>query len=519
MDDLASLVIRARDGDMGAFDALVRQLRGLTLRYAYTILHDWDLAQDVVQDSFVQTYLHMPGIREPTAFPVWLRTIVSRCCARILRVKQLPTISLDDTDNTPSDLPSPFDSAAERQLMDRIHRAIARLPDGEKTVTELFYMDGRSQKEIADSLGIPVTTVNNRLHSSRVRLRLAMSDEATVIGPAAKRRTKRKPIMEAKDMLNYDTTTRQLLKGDVSVTIRAMTEDDIPAMRALDDEIGAGLELANARRAPGNESGPGGPWSDTEELRRHFRKYQTAGNIILLAHDEGGKLIGFAELWAANEPDPFGRSLDVECIDFLWEYYGLGLETVLLEEAEKVALSAGLPALDIGTNTSSGDYPSLRRFGMRLFYEYDRIRANCRPLKDEQPPPFRELPFERFDPTGLTRVSHWCPNDFDFDFAPGRPGVYEFEVDGERVVADLWRLYDGDSDKPTDCELYAPPAALTSPSLLTRILDVTAVLAAKAGADEIPLPCPSEMQLENPQFRIIEREFAFAWMRKQLPSA
>jgi len=516
MDELTSLVTGAKNGDADAFDAVVRRFRGLTLRYAYTILHDWELAQDAAQDSFVQAYIHLAEIREPTAFPVWLRTIVSRCCARILRVRQLPTVPLDELDDAPSSLPNAFDAAAENQLLDRIHHAIARLSDDEKTVTELFYVDGCSQKEIADALGIPITTVNNRLHSSRVRLRLAMSVEATVIGRAAKRREKRKPIMEAKTMLNYDTTTRRLLKGDTSLTIRAMTEEDIPAMRALDDEIGAGLELANACRAPGNESGPGGPWSDTEELRRHFRKYQDAGNIVLLAHDESGKLIGFAELWAADEPEPFGRSLDVECIDFLWEYYGLGLETVLLEESEKVARSAGLPALDIGTNTSSGDYPSLRRFGMRLFYEHDRVLADCRPLKDNPTPPFRELPFERFDPTGLTRVSHWCPNDFDFEFDPGRPGVYEFEVDGERVAVDFWRLYEDGEDKPTDCELYAPPAALTSASFLTRILNVTAVLAAKAGADEIPLPCPCDMQLENPEFKVTGREFAFAWMRKQL---
>ena len=94
--------------------------------------------------------------------------------------------------------------------------------------------------------------------------------------------------------------------------------------------------------------------------------------------------------------------------------------------------------------------------------------------------------------------------------------MYEFEVDGKRVAVDLWRLYDGSSDKPTDCELYAPPAALTSASLMTRILNATAVVAAKAGADEIPLPCPSEMQLEKPEFPIVGREFAFAWMRKQL---
>jgi hypothetical protein len=41
-------------------------------------------------------------------------------------------------------------------------------------------------------------------------------------------------------------------------------------------------------------------------------------------------------------------------------------------------------------------------------------------------------------------------------------------------------------------------------------------LAAKAGADEIPLPIPSDMELVKPEFPVIGREFAFAWMRKQL---
>jgi len=46
---------------------------------------------------------------------------------------------------------------------------------------------------------------------------------------------------------------------------------------------------------------------------------------------------------------------------------------ILLAEAEKVARAARLPALDIGTNTCSGEYTSLRRFGLRVFYEYDDV--------------------------------------------------------------------------------------------------------------------------------------------------
>lgn len=319
-------------------------------------------------------------------------------------------------------------------------------------------------------------------------------------------------------MLRYHATTRQLLKGDASIAVRAMTENDIPAMRRLDDEICAGLDIANGCRAPGNESCPGGPWAKTETLYKHFRKYQESGNIILLAEDMNGKLIGFIDLWASDEPEPFGKSLNAECIDFLWEYYSLGLEVVLLQEAEKVAISAGLPALDIGTNTSSGDYPSLRRFGMSLFYEYDKVWCDCQSIGGLSVPRYREISRSGFDRSGLLRVSHWCPTDFEFELGheAGQPGVYEFHVDGLRVVADFWRLYALSPQTPIDCELYVPPSALSSPQCLTRILNETAVLASQIGAETIPLPCPSGVQLESPQFRIDKREFAFAWMRKRL---
>ena len=82
------------------------------------------------------------------------------------------------------------------------------------------------------------------------------------------------------------------------------------------------------------------------------------------------------------------------------------------------------------------------------------------------------------------------------------------------MVADLWRLYEMSPRAPIDCELYAPPKVLKAPELLAKILRVTARLAAKDGASEIPLPCPSNMIVEDKL--VTKREFAFAWFRKRL---
>jgi len=314
--------------------------------------------------------------------------------------------------------------------------------------------------------------------------------------------------------LKHCKTRRRLLKGDVDVVIRTMTRADIPAMRRLDDEVAAEIDFANAQRAPGNESGVGGPWSSDEWLVEHFEQYASRGNITLLAENDEGKLIGFADLWAADEPEPFGRSLTAQCIDFLWEYYHLGFETIFLEQAERVARSAGLPALDTGTNGSSGCYQSLRAFGLKVFYEYDAVVCRCDARA--QCPDFRIVPVDQADTSGLIKICHWSASDFDYAGEPGRPGIHEFAVDGQRVLADFYRLWEPGHTSPIDCELFAAPAVLTSPELMNRILSAAAAIAGKERARQIPLPCPSEIPLNETALDIVRRDFRFAWMRKTL---
>jgi len=501
---MTAWVRRARQGDTTAFDALVRRCHAAALRYAQACHDDPDAAQDIVQDAFVTAYMHLPSLRAPEAFAVWLRAIIKSCAARRQRRKQVPTVPLDEVRHLPAGHANPAADA----LSDLIREAITRLPQQERAATTLFYTCGFSQREIAELLRLPVTTVNNRLAASRRRRREEMQP---VSGKA--------PIVQQEEqgMLTYRPATRPLLRGEGTLTFRAMTEADLPAMRRLDREITAGLDLVNTQCAPGRESCPGGPWAGDAWLREHFRRYQERGNLVLLACNDAGRLVGFADIWATNEPAPFGASANVECLDYLWEYYPLGIETLLLQEAETVARTAGLPSLDIGSNTHSGDYPSLRRFGMRLFYEYDYLDCDVRGMRDTAAPAFRALPPDTFDRTGLLRISHWCPTDFyAFNDDPGRPGVYEFTVAGARVVADCWRRYEECPERPMDCELFAAPRVLTAPEVMAQILHALAALAAQAGATEITLPYPSSLPLAPRPSFIIDRQFAFAWFRKEL---
>jgi len=537
MDSLKSLVERAAARNLEAFGEIVRRFQGSARRSARSILGDEDLAEDAVQEAFVNAYRDLPKLREPEAFPGWFRRIVLNHSRRLVRGKQLLTVPLESAAELPSPDPGPAEAAQQRELQERVLDAVRDLPETEREVTRLFYLEGHSQSEIAELLSLPVTTVNNRLHSSRRRLREApalavyspieqMSRTKAGRGWLPSNLTQRERNMS----LAYEKTRRKLLRGDAGVTIRMMTPEDVPAMRRFDDDLTGVNVTHNLLLPPGRENGPGGPWSNDQWLVEHCERYWKSGNIILVAEDDSGRIVGFADLWATHEHEPFGASLDVECIDYFRDYYGMGLESILLGEAEAVARAAGIPALDIGTNTSSGDYPSLRQFGLKIIYEFDWVRCRCKPTPADWKPSHRMLRLPDPDVSGLLRVAHWCPTDFYAFIDPvERSWVAEFEVMGNRCVLELaGPVRSGSIDStaelrmpvpeypPEHADLFVAPEALRLPQAMSAILRECALHAGSLGADEINLPCPSEIDVDRSVVDVVSREFGFAWMRKMI---
>lgn len=174
MNELKTLVSRARDGDLDAFGVIVARFQDMALAYAYSILGDFHLAEDAAQEAFVQAYRDLSALREPEAFPGWFRKIVFKHCDRITRRKQFTVVPLESVAEAASSEPGPAVVVEKREMRQSVLQAISALPDNERTVTTLFYINGYTQKDIAEFLEVPVTTVNNRLHSSRTRLKERM---------------------------------------------------------------------------------------------------------------------------------------------------------------------------------------------------------------------------------------------------------------------------------------------------------------------------------------------------------
>jgi RNA polymerase sigma factor (sigma-70 family) len=139
--------------------------------YAYSLLRDAHLAQDATQEAFVQAFYDLPKLREPEAFAGWLRRIVLKQCDRLTRRKRIATVPLEEAAGVAARETGPAENAEARERHAEVMAAIGALKEHEREVILLYYIRDYSQREIADFLQIPVTTVNSRMGEARKRLR------------------------------------------------------------------------------------------------------------------------------------------------------------------------------------------------------------------------------------------------------------------------------------------------------------------------------------------------------------
>ena len=174
MEELRSVVIAAQAGDHDAFSQIVDRFQNMAYAGAYAMLGDSSLAQDAAQEAFIDAYLSLSKLREPAAFPGWFRRLIIKHSDRQIRRKRVPTVPVEMALTAPSPLADPLRIVELRQTRQTVHEAIAALPQGQRLATILFYVQGYSQKEIAQFLELPVTTIKKRLYTARQKLKERM---------------------------------------------------------------------------------------------------------------------------------------------------------------------------------------------------------------------------------------------------------------------------------------------------------------------------------------------------------
>ena len=168
LDD-ATLVVRAREGDISAFEALVRRYRIPAYRIAVRILSDPASAADTTQEAFITAWRRVHEIKAEQAFAAWLYRITVTRALGAARTRR-PQVPLDEMAAGPDRYPGPEEHALAGGLLAALRRALNHLTPAQRACWILREMEGMSYEEVATILHTTPGAVRGRLHRARPQL-------------------------------------------------------------------------------------------------------------------------------------------------------------------------------------------------------------------------------------------------------------------------------------------------------------------------------------------------------------
>lgn len=185
LDPDAALMLRVRQGDMVAFEALVDKYKQLVMNLICRTLRDATEAEDLAQQVFVQVFKAADRYRVTAKFSTWIYTIARNLCLNEIRRRsrhpaesmELGTIGNEDQpirQFKDAATASPPDELLREELVQKIEAALTELPENQRTAIFLFREEELSYEEIATILGCSLSATKSLIHRGRETLKLKL---------------------------------------------------------------------------------------------------------------------------------------------------------------------------------------------------------------------------------------------------------------------------------------------------------------------------------------------------------
>jgi len=167
------LVEQVRKGSQVAFAELVRRHQNAVYSLCYRLVGNAAEAEDLAQEAFLRLYRSAGQFRAGARLRPWLHKITTNVCLDALRKRKETTLPLDDViagDIQPhvhsvDELPEEAYLNREKRL--DVQQALLRLPGEYRVALVLRYLEDLSYQEVADALGVPLSTVETRLFRAK----------------------------------------------------------------------------------------------------------------------------------------------------------------------------------------------------------------------------------------------------------------------------------------------------------------------------------------------------------------
>jgi RNA polymerase sigma-70 factor, ECF subfamily len=173
--DDAALLARAKDGDLDAFEEIVRRHEHRVRGVLFRLLDDERDVEEATQDCFVQAWRNLHRFRGDAALFTWLyRIAVNEALARMRR-KRVALAELDEaTQGTPLRAPparEPPHAAEASELHAFLAERVRALPSKYRVPLVLRDIAGLSNQEVAEILGLSLSAAKSRIHRARMQIR------------------------------------------------------------------------------------------------------------------------------------------------------------------------------------------------------------------------------------------------------------------------------------------------------------------------------------------------------------
>jgi RNA polymerase sigma factor (sigma-70 family) len=157
------------------FEVLAKQHEAMLLAYIHSLVSDHKLAEDIAQQSFLIAYRKISSLKDPEAFPAWLRGIARLEALATLRRRDrefpVEPFVLQQLDEAYRRFEEERPTETWEERFHLVEECYQKLPDTLQTVCRLHYFEGQKAWQIAEELTLNLTAVLKRLERARHALR------------------------------------------------------------------------------------------------------------------------------------------------------------------------------------------------------------------------------------------------------------------------------------------------------------------------------------------------------------
>jgi RNA polymerase sigma-70 factor (ECF subfamily) len=175
------LVSKAKDGDMTAFETLVRKYQKPIYAFCYRMTGQHQSADDLSQETFIKAFVSLQSFKDGMDFFPWIRRIAVNNSLNYIKKRQREEPLGAREENIAADRKHlhqelPQDKLQRRLMENKFNQALEALPVEQKILFVLRALENLSYRDISELLNIPLGTVMSRLSRTRKKLKTILAE-------------------------------------------------------------------------------------------------------------------------------------------------------------------------------------------------------------------------------------------------------------------------------------------------------------------------------------------------------